>query len=226
MESAKINDQRIDRAWLALLTLVGVSVSTILADSVFDFSVFLSGILCVGLLANGRRTGYLVGLYNSVAYSLIAWRNGLFGEVYLNLGFYVPTGIAGFVMWGRHLESHRTVAMRSLNWAKRGAIVVSVILITIALAAVLARSSEQNTPVLDAATNTISVAATFLMMWRFKEQWLLYILLNIMAVAMWWFRYRAGDAAGDLMIWMWVVFLVNSVFGYWRWNRGAARPAP
>jgi nicotinamide mononucleotide transporter len=60
----------------------------------------------------------------------------------------------------------------------------------------------------------------FLMMWRFKEQWLLYIVLNIVSIAMWVMRFSAGDAAGDLMILMWSLFLLNALFGCWRWHTG------
>jgi nicotinamide mononucleotide transporter len=66
----------------------------------------------------------------------------------------------------------------------------------------------------------LSVVATFLMMWRYKEQWLLYILLNIVTIGMWFLRFRAGGAAGDLMILMWSLFLLNALFGYWRWHVG------
>jgi nicotinamide mononucleotide transporter len=41
------------------------------------------------------------------------------------------------------------------------------------LGLVLAMNPDQNTPFIDAATNVLSIIATFLMMWRFKGQWLL-----------------------------------------------------
>jgi nicotinamide mononucleotide transporter len=71
--------QRNDLAWLAFLVVVGGGLSAYLATSAFDATVSLSGILCVGLIALGRREGYLVGLYNSIAYSVLAFRNELFG---------------------------------------------------------------------------------------------------------------------------------------------------
>lgn len=225
MDTTDPTSRRIDRIWLGLLSVVGVSVSTLLADTLFDFSVFVSGILCVGLIATGRRAGYLVGLYNSVAYASLAWRNGLFGEVYLNLGFYVPTGILGYLIWSRHLADDRSVVMRSLSWTQRAAVAAACVFGVLALSVLLARNPEQNTPMLDATTNVIAVAATFLMMGRYSEQWLLYIVLNVLTIGMWAYRYLAGDTAGDLMMWMWTVFLLNAVFGYWRWTRGAASAA-
>ncbi|MBN1864326.1 MAG: nicotinamide mononucleotide transporter [Victivallales bacterium] len=214
---------RLDRVWLVFLLLAGMALSACLATSVFDATVSLSGILCVGLIAIGRREGYLVGLYNSLSYSILAYGNGLYGEVYLNILFFVPTGVVGYVMWSRHTGRDRTVEMRQLGWPQRLMVATVCVACTVGLGFVLGLNPRQNTPFIDAATNVLSVVATFLMMWRYKEQWLLYILLNIVTIGMWFLRFRAGGAAGDLMITMWVLFLLNSLFGYWRWHAGARR---
>ena len=225
MTTATPKDKRFDLAWLTLLVVGGSAVSVFLAACVFDFTVFLSGILCVGLTAIGRREGYLIGLYNSVSYSVLAYSNGLYGEVYLNLLFFVPTGVIGYVMWQRHTMQDKTVAMRELSWLPRVIIMVVCILCTAGLGVLLRLKPNQNTPFIDASTNVLSVVATFLMMWRYKEQWLLYIVLNVVSVFMWTLRLVAGGNAGDMMVLMWSLFLVNAVFGYWRWHVGAKRTA-
>src|SRR5690606_39277227 len=97
--------QNIDVIWLMFLLLFGSALSISIATTLFDLTVFLSGILCVGLIAVGRREGYLLGLYNSLAYAILAYGNGLYGEVYLNLLFFVPTGVIGFFIWRRHTRS-------------------------------------------------------------------------------------------------------------------------
>lgn len=225
MIEAAPQHSRLDLAWLALLVVVGSVVSVVLAACFFDFTVFLSGILCVGLTAIGRREGYLIGLYNSLSYSVLAYSNGLYGEVYLNLLFFVPTGIIGYVMWRRHTMQDKTVAMRQLPWLPRIYIAIICIACTAGLGMLLRLNPNQNTPFIDASTNVLSVGATFLMMWRYKEQWLLYIVLNIVTVFMWTLRLLAGGNAGDMMVLMWSLFLVNAVFGYWRWHVGVKRTA-
>ncbi|MBP1467459.1 nicotinamide mononucleotide transporter [Candidatus Chloroploca sp. M-50] len=218
--------KRLDRVWLAFLMIAGGALSAFLATSVFDATVSLSGILCVGLIAIGRREGYLVGLYNSLSYSILAYNNGLFGEVYLNLLFFVPTGVIGYVLWSRHTSQDRTVEMRQLGWPQRFTIGAICIACTVGLGLLLGLNPRQNTPFIDASTNVLSIVATFLMMWRYKEQWLLYILLNLVTIVMWLLRFMAGGAAGDLMIMMWSLFLLNALFGSWRWHMGAKSAMP
>ncbi len=221
MNQAASSFRRLDLVWLVLLTVAGSVLSVVLTTSVFELSVLLSGLLCVGLIAVGRREGYLIGLYNSLTYSILAYGNGLYGEVYLNLLFFVPTGVIGFLMWRRHTSPDKTVVMRRLDWSRRALVAAACVLSTVVLGLVLGRNPDQNTPFLDATTNVLAVAATFLMMGRYKEQWLLYIVLNVVTIGMWVLRARAGGEAGDLMVLMWSLFLLNSVFGYWRWHLGA-----
>ncbi|MDP1561090.1 MAG: nicotinamide riboside transporter PnuC [Pirellulaceae bacterium] len=212
---------RLDRVWLAFLVVAGGALSVYLAESIFAATVSISGILCVGLIAIGRREGYLIGLYNSLSYSILAYSNGLFGEVYLNLLFFVPTGVVGYLMWSSHTKHDRTVVMRQLGWMQRAAIAFVCAACTAGLGFLLGLDTRQNNPFIDATTNVLSVVATFLMMWRYKEQWLLYILLNIVSIGMWVMRYRSGGEAGDTMVLMWSLFLLNSLYGYWRWHMGA-----
>lgn len=221
MTAGTSKSSKLDRTWIVFLVTSGSILSIILATSVFDMTVSLSGITCVGLIAIGRREGYLAGLYNSLSYSVLAYGNGLYGEVYLNLFFFVPTGIIGYVMWRRHTMQDKTVEMRQLDWPRRAVIAVICIVCTLGLGMVLAWNPNQNTPYVDASTNVLSVIATFLMMWRYKEQWLLYIVLNLITIVMWVLRVMAGGAAGDLMVLMWTMFLLNAIFGYWRWHSGA-----
>ncbi|MBU1248560.1 MAG: nicotinamide riboside transporter PnuC, partial [Proteobacteria bacterium] len=148
---------KLDCVWLTFLVVAGGLLSAYLAASVFDATVSLSGILCVGLIAIGRREGYLIGLYNSLSYSILAYGNGLYGEVYLNLLFFVPTGIIGYVMWYRHTKQDKTVEMRQLGWPQRFTVAAICIVCTAGLGLLLGMNLRQNTPFIDATTNVLSV---------------------------------------------------------------------
>jgi len=221
MTHEAIKIRKLDTLWFSLIVFAGAVLSATLASTLFEMSVSLSGILCVGLIAIGRREGFLIGIYNSLSYSMLAYSNGLFGEMYLNLLFFVPTGVIGYLMWGRHTLKNKTVAMRQLSRTYRWYVATACILSTSGLGLLLQLNPDQNTPFIDATTNVLSIVATFLMMWRYKEQWLLYILLNIITIIMWALRVLAEGEAGDLMVLMWSIFLLNSVFGYWRWHNGS-----
>jgi nicotinamide mononucleotide transporter len=207
--------------WFIFLGVITIFYCIITQTSFFLSTVLLSGIICVSLTAIGIKEAYLVGLYNSVSYSWIAFQNGLYGEVGLNILFYLPTGILGYIMW-RKKTKNGIVIMQKLSFKKRLILILASVCSIAILGKILSLIPSQNTPFIDATTNILSIFATILMMWRYAEQWLMYITLNIVTIAMWIVRWQSEGYAGDAMIFMWSLYLVNSVFGFIVWSRGSA----
>lgn len=207
-------------AWLMTFTLIAVIFTVISKDSLFGFTVFITGVLCVVLTAKGKLASYGFGMYNTFGYAYLAYINGLFGEVMLNLLFFVPMNIVGFYMWKRNMQGGK-LSMRQMNAVG----VVLTIVICIAGALLLGYSlsfiPEQNSPYIDALTTVLSVVATILTVRRFKEQWLVYIVLNMFTVLLWVIRTIEGSGEGLLMIVMWSAYLLNAGYGYYNWNKGA-----
>lgn len=189
-------------------------------NSILSFLTFLTGMLCVVFAAKGMIYTYYAGLINSLLYSYIASSNGLFGEVYLNLLFYLPMNIAGIFLWRNKLKD-TIVAMRKLLPLQTVSIVTGALFSIFVLGYLLALNPSQNTPYIDASTNVLGVMATILMVMRYREQWLLYISLNVLTIIMWILRTLDNGNDGHMMIIMWSAFLVNSVYGYYNWSKGA-----
>lgn len=208
--------------WLLAFCAVAVTITIASHDSFFGFSVFLSGVLCVILAAKGNIANYVVGTFNTVGYAWLSWQNGLFGEVGLNLLFYLPMNIIGFLMWRRHLQNG-TVSMRKLT-AKMSVLAAAACALGIAaLGFSLSLIGGQNTPYIDAATNMLSIASTILMIRRYREQWAGYIVLNVLSVIMWAIRASNGSPEGPLMVVMWSAYLINAFYGLYNWTRGAKK---
>lgn len=206
--------------WLVLFTSIAVAFTVISKDSLFGFTVFITGVLCVVLAAKGSLMSYVFGMYNTVGYAYLAYINGLFGEVMLNLLFFVPMNVVGFYMWKNNRQEGK-LSMRhmDLKWLFLvGAVcVIGCLLLGIGLSFI----PGQNSPYIDAITTVLSIVATFLMVSRFKEQWLVYIVLNMFTVLLWVIRMLEGSGEGVLMIVMWSAYLVNAAYGYYNWNKGA-----
>lgn len=211
-------------AWLLTFSSVAIILTFVMGDTFFGFTVFLTGVLCVVLAAKGNLMTYVFGMYNTFGYAYLAYTNGLFGEVMLNLGFFVPMNVIGFMMWRKHRDGGK-LEMKQLGW--RGFAVVAVVCVigTLLTGYLLALIPGQNSPYIDALTNVLSIVATFLMVRRFKEQWLVYIVLNIFTVLMWVLRTLDGSADGLLMVVMWSAYLINAMYGYYNWSKGVKETA-
>ncbi|WP_068621264.1 nicotinamide riboside transporter PnuC [Paenibacillus tuaregi] len=207
-------------AWLLLFTLVAVGFTIASKDSLFGFTVFITGVLCVVLAAKGSLMSYVFGMYNTVGYAYLAYTNGLFGEVMLNVFFFVPMNVIGFYMWKNNRQGGK-LSMRQMKL--KGLLLVTgvCVLSSLLLGLGLSFIRGQNSPYIDAITTVLSIVATFLMVRRFKEQWLVYIVLNMFTVVLWVIRMLEGSADGLLMIVMWSAYLINAGYGYYNWNKGA-----
>lgn len=205
--------------WLVLFTLLAVGFTIVSKDSFFGFTVFITGVLCVLLTAKGKLMSYVFGMYNTFGYAYLAYINGLFGEVMLNLLFFVPMNVIGFYMWKRNMQSGK-LSMRQME--PKGMLLTVAVCISgsLLLGFGLSFIPAQNSPYIDSITTVLSVVATILTVRRLKEQWLVYIVLNLFTVLLWVIRTLEGSGEGLLMIVMWSAYLINAVYGYYNWNKG------
>lgn len=206
-------------SWLVLFILLGCISTLIHQDNWFNFTVLVSGILCVILAAKGNILNYIFGLFNSCSYAWICYKNGLYGEMGLNLFFFVPTALLGLVLWRNHSQNRQLQSAKTLSSHR----FISIILVSIVAIALLgyglAMIPTQNTPYIDATTNILAIVATILMLLRFKEQWWFYISLNLFTILMWAIRTIEGSGDGIMMLIMWTAFLFNAIYGYYNWNK-------
>ena len=208
--------------WLIIFLSIATFITIFSEDSLLNYSVLISGIFCVVLAAKGNLWTYGFGMYNSLAYAYVAYINGLFGEMGLNLFFFVPMNIVGFLAWRKRMQGS-IVQMQGLPLSWQLGLALGCVLGILGLGWSLSLISGQQTPYIDATTNVLSVMATFLMVARYKEQWLLYIMLNIVTVFLWTLRLREGSSDALMMVVMWTAFLVNAGYGYYRWDQQVKR---
>lgn len=208
-----------EKVWLLSFIVMGCVITLVQHDTGFNFIVLLSGILCVVLAAKGNILNYSFGLFNSCAYAWICYNNGLYGEMGLNLFFFVPTAIIGIILWKKHTSAKQLQNARTISISKLILIILANISAIILLGYALAQIPTQNTPYIDATTNILSITATVLMMLRFKEQWWFYISLNMFTILMWAIRTIDGSGDGIMMLVMWSAFLINAIYGYYNWNK-------
>lgn len=217
----KIKWSVFEGTWLVVAVVLSAAVSLLLHEPWIGLVASVTGILCVVLTAKGVPSCYLYGIVNVLAYAWLARKNGLYGEMGLNLGFFLPASFAGYFMWRRNFAAAGKIVMRRLSPC---AMVLWALGSLVAIAAMgwgLSLVEGQNTPYVDATTNVLSVAATFLMLARYREQWLMYVVLDVFTVLMWAIRWSAGGEGAAIMVVMWGAYLVNACYGYWNWTKGS-----
>ena len=187
----------------------GVSLTYLIIDGI----AAISGIFCVVLCAKGRKSQYIWGLLNVIGYVIIAFINKYYGEVMLNALYYLPSQFIGYYLWNKN-SNQETGDVKG----KKLTLLQSLLLVSLITGGVFGYKLVLdylggNGTLLDSASTVTSVVANALMMMRYREQWLLWIIIDVITVVMW---LLVGDF---IMVTMWAVYTVNAFYGYYNWTK-------
>ncbi|WP_099355787.1 nicotinamide riboside transporter PnuC [Fredinandcohnia onubensis] len=211
-----------EKLWLVTFTLVNVYLFFVWDDTILGFITSISGMLCVVLVAKGKISNYYFGIIQTGTYAYIAYGYGLYGEVMLNALFYFPLQFVGLYLWTKH-KAKQTVQGEEIQVSvltKKGwAITLSSFLVIFVLYAYLLEKIGGNVVWIDSATTTLSVIAQILMLKRFTEQWLFWIAVNVLSIALWLKALMLQGGNDVSMLVMWSAFLINSIYGYYNWSK-------
>ncbi|MBQ7811971.1 MAG: nicotinamide mononucleotide transporter [Bacteroidales bacterium] len=185
----------------------------------------IAGVLCVVLVAKGSIWNYLFGLVNVSMYAYISYKAALYGDAALNALYYVPMQFIGWWQWRRRGAAvseaeagNRGVQVkaRRLNWTQRAFLAIGCAAAVIGVGFILKHFGDPQ-PFKDSTTTVLSIVAQALMALAFMEQWALWIITNIVSVAMWSVCVVRGEAHAAVMVIMWTFYLLNSINGLRVW---------
>lgn len=187
----------------------------------------ITGVLCVVLVAKGSIWNYLFGLVNVSLYAYISYKASLYGDAVLNALYYVPMQFIGYWQWrkrGAAVSQAEAdgkgvqVKARRFTWGQRILLALGCTAAVVAGGFILRHFGDPQ-PFKDSTTTILSIVAQALMALAFMEQWALWIITNIVSVAMWAVCVARGEAHAGVMVIMWIFYLLNSINGLRVWLR-------
>lgn len=191
----------------------------------------IAGVLCVVLVAKGSIWNYLFGLVNVSMYAYISYKASLYGDAGLNALYYVPMQFIGWWQWRKRgaavseAEAGSNgvqVNARRFTWKQRAVLFVGCSAAVVAGACALEYFGDPQ-PLKDSTTTVLSIVAQALMALAYMEQWILWIITNIVSVVMWCVCVARGEAHAAVMVIMWIFYLLNSINGLRVWYKLSSR---
>lgn len=211
-----------EKVWLGAFTLINIYLFFAWGDSLIGLISSMTGMICVVLVAKGKISNYYFGIVQASTYAYISYSYGLYGEAMLNGLFYLPIQFIGIYLWRKNLTTKSTVGedvkvkrLTSKGWITL--IAVSVVA-SVIYAYVLSAIGGQQVR-LDSVAVVLSIIAQVLMLKRFAEQWVLWIVVNILSIILWIIVLTQTGGNDWSMLVMWSAFLINSIYGYINWLR-------
>ena len=199
--------------WVVIFLAAQIIAYVLMPDSPLGMISGIAGILCVVFVSKGKISNYFFGLIFAYTYFYVSWGSNFLGEMNTALYVYIPSQFIGYFMWKQNMqndndgESVIAKALTAKGWA---ILLVSVGVGTFCFVQALKAAGGSSTT-LDGLTTIITVAAQLLMILRYREQWLLWIVLNVLSILLW-----QGQPA---MYLMYSAYLLNSLYGYYNWTK-------
>jgi nicotinamide mononucleotide transporter len=176
------------------------------------------------LVAQGKLSNYVWGTVGVITYAYLAYTWGYYGETMLNAMYYLPMQFVGFYFWFKNsgnVDNTETKSVIISHLTKTQKIIGSACIpLLIMIVAVGLHLLGGKMVLLDSTTTVLSVVAMILMAARLKEQWYLWIIVNVISIYMWFQAFMLGSPEdGIATLLMWSVFLLNAVYGLYKWKQ-------
>jgi len=225
MSSPKIPFRFTPFEWFLILFIIGLNIlyAVLIGDIAWiPLIASISGVICVVLVAKGHIANYIFGLIQVSLYVYISWESRFWGGVMLNGLYYVPMQFIGFFTWKRHMSSGSATQVESRRLKPVTSLYVGLgtLIATFIYGYILDRLHGQ-TPYIDATSTILSIIAMILMARAYAEQWVLWICVNLVTIVLWSLALHRQEPHAAVMVMMWSVYLINSVYGLVRWTKGS-----
>ena len=204
-----------DKLFMVAMLLVQIIVFCIVPDTPLGIIAGISGIISVVLCAKGKISFYFIGFVQTITYLILSWQNCFYGEVLENI-FYLVTMIWGIFVWKKNstVNNKGSAHVEALKFTPKMWVVsiIGTIFATIVMGYWLdAIGSHQ--AYTDATTNILAIFAQILMVKRYREQWIWWIVIDILCIKLW---FVAGNWS---MVTMYIAWTINCIYGWYNWTK-------
>lgn len=195
-----------------ILTGIATQVATyaFTEDSFLSLVSGIAGVISVVLCSQRKLSFFFWGFLQIGTFMAICISEHLYGKLFEN-GFYLITMIGGLLMWKRNEKRH-TVETRLLNKLTLLFVVIQSLFAVLVVETVLTFIGGEQ-PFIDSFTTIFAIVAQLLMIYRYRESWLLWLVVDIACIIMW---YNEGNWCMTVQYIFWTM---NCIYGLIKWNK-------
>ena len=182
--------------------------------TVINFISAVCGVLCIFFCAKASISNFVFATVNTLVYAvyLVYWH--IWGTAALEILFYIPMNFISWHYWIKHRDevlTHKTKA-KKLTAVQNGLCAAAVILSAVFYHMILVRLGGE-VAWFDAFTLSIGIVATVLELLRYREQYVWWIITDIVSVGMYIAHFDAVYLTKRS------IYLVMAVIGLVNWAR-------
>lgn len=180
--------------------------------------IVASALLLANIALVARRSiwNYAFGIAAVTLYGVLFFQTKLYSDMLLQ-GFYVVLNLYGWMNWRRSRADAGEVVVRTLRNRVRGMWIAGCVAATLGWGAMMHRFTDASMPWWDAGVAMTSVAAQILLARRYIENWILWIVVDLVAIPLF------ASRGLWLTAGVYSVLLIMCVWGLVDWHRAYRR---
>ena len=153
------------------------------------------------LAARGNRYGLILNTISMCMYVYVCVMNAVWGEVIINLGWYIPLEIIGFFKWKQASEGNSSNVLTINKFSAKGYVFLTLSLVglTLAIFSVLHFGLKQSFAIFNAIMIATGIIGAWMRNRRYIEVWFIWVLCNLAGIALWLMEIFAGGG-GELSL--------------------------
>jgi nicotinamide mononucleotide transporter len=176
---------------------------------------FLTGALCVWLLARQNIWNWPIGIANNIFFIVVFLRSGLYGDAALQV-VYIILAAYGWWTWLRPDGTREERAVARTSFREWTWLIPVTAFAAIGMRAFLSGYTPSTVPAWDGLTTALSLAATWGQCRKLLESWWIWIAADIIYIPL--YIYKGLNLTAVLYF----VFMLLCVVGLRSWNRALA----
>ncbi|MCR5332016.1 MAG: nicotinamide riboside transporter PnuC [Lachnospiraceae bacterium] len=153
--------------------------------TVVNFISAVCGVICIFFTAKANISNFVFASVNTVVYAiyLVYWH--IWGTAALEIFFYIPMNFISWYFWAKHRDETVTqkTKARKMTIAQNTICAIAIVCAALIYHGILVKLDGE-AAWFDAFTLSIGIVATILELFRFREQYVWWIITDIVSVGM------------------------------------------
>ena len=182
--------------------------------TIINFISAVCGVFCIFFCAKANISNFIFATVNTIVYAIFLYYHKIFGTFALEVLFYLPINFISWYIWSKHRDEVLVEKTKSKRLTKKQNILCALGLAAggIIYHSVLVKIGG-TVAWLDAFTLSIGIIAVLLEMFRYKEQYVWWIITDVIAVAMYIMHFDAVYLTKKS------IYLIMAVIGLINWTK-------
>lgn len=204
--------------WLISVTVITLSFLASGKGDFLSLAASVIGVTSLIFIAKGYVIGQVLMIAFSVFYGIISFMFSYYGEMITYLGMTMPMAVLSMISWLRHpYKKTKEVEVSKITKSQILVVFMLAVIVTIVFCFILEALGNASV-LLSTVSVTTSFIAASLTFIRSEYCTLAYAVNDVVLIALWIIA-AASDISCLSMVFCFVMFLFNDLYGFYSWRK-------